>query len=131
MERKIVNPWTWQDSRGFVQANVVTGAEKIIFCAGQAPVDENGNVLYAGDMAKQMDKVFDNIQTILDQTGADWPNVMRLTVFVNDVDKFMEASAVFRKRLADGKCRPATSLIGVAELFHPDCMIEIEATITM
>ena len=35
MERKIVNPWQWQDKFGFVQANALTGAERLVLCAGQ------------------------------------------------------------------------------------------------
>ena len=38
MERRVINPWTWQDQFGFVQANEVTGAQKILVCSGQTSV---------------------------------------------------------------------------------------------
>ena len=35
MEQRKVNPWTWQDEYGFSQAIEVTGAERVLYCAGQ------------------------------------------------------------------------------------------------
>ena len=43
MERRTINPWTWQERFGFQQANEVTGAERVLYCAGQTSVDGNGN----------------------------------------------------------------------------------------
>ena len=34
MERRIVNPWTWQDPLGFVQANEISGAQRTIYPLG-------------------------------------------------------------------------------------------------
>ena len=42
MERRILNPWTWQDTYGFVQANEVTGGQRVVYCAGQTSVDADG-----------------------------------------------------------------------------------------
>jgi hypothetical protein len=35
MQRRVINPWSWQDKYGFVQPNEISGAAKILFCAGQ------------------------------------------------------------------------------------------------
>ena len=56
MERKIVNPWKWQDSYGFVQGHEVTGAQRVLYCAGQTSVDGEGNPLHTGDMAAQINQ---------------------------------------------------------------------------
>ena len=42
MEREIVNPWQWQDQYGFVQANALTGVERVVLCAGQTSSDADG-----------------------------------------------------------------------------------------
>ena len=39
MERQIINPWRWQDAYGFVQANEVSDAQRVLYCAGQVSVD--------------------------------------------------------------------------------------------
>ena len=61
MERKMVNPWTWQDQFGFAHATEITGGERILYCAGQLSSDENGEAVHAGDMAAQIGQAFDNL----------------------------------------------------------------------
>lgn len=129
MEKRIINPWTWQDQYGFVQANEVNDARKILFCAGQVSVDEDGNLLHAGDMEKQIDQVFDNLEILLSQAGAELSDVVRISYYTTDVAAFTEAGPVLANRLNLGGCRPATTLLGVASLFHPDCVVEMEATV--
>ena len=54
MGRRVINPWTWQDQFGFVQALEVTGSERALFCAGQTSSDADGNPVHAGDMRAQL-----------------------------------------------------------------------------
>lgn len=128
MERRIVNPWTWQDAFGFVQANEVSGAARTLVCAGQTSVDANGAPLHTGDMAAQLTQALDNLETVLKDAGYALSDVVRLTYYTTDIDAFMEAAGVGLARLGAGGCRPASTLLGVSRLFHPDTLVEIEAT---
>jgi len=128
MEREVVNPWTWQDARGFVQANVVTGAEKIVFVAGQVSVDGDGNPLHAGDMRGQVAKTLDNLEEVLRGAGLGLGDVVRLTYYVTDLAAFGEARPVLAERLRSAGCRPAATLLHISGLAMPELMIEIEAT---
>ncbi len=51
MQKEIINPWTWQDQFGFVHANVISGGQRVAYCAGQTSVDEDGAPVHAGDMS--------------------------------------------------------------------------------
>jgi enamine deaminase RidA (YjgF/YER057c/UK114 family) len=128
MEREIVNPWTWQDARGFVQANAVAGAERIVFCAGQVSVDADGTPLHAGDMRGQIGQALDNLEAVLREAGLGLGDVMRLTYYVTDLEAFAGARDVLAERLQAGGCRPAATLLHVSGLAFPGLMIEIEAT---
>ncbi len=128
MTKKIINPWSWQDQFGFVQANEITGAQRTLFCAGQASMDDDGNLLYAGDMAKQINQAINNLETVLRQAEAQLSDVVRLTYYTTDVPAFIGASQILADRLKKGGCKPASTLLGVVALFHPDCVVEIEAT---
>ena len=130
MERRVINPWTWQDQFGFVQANEVTDAKRTMFTAGIVSVDGDGNLLFPGDMEKQIDQVLNNMETVLGEAGFRLSDVVRFTYYTTNVAAFSNAAHVLCKRLADASCRPATSLIGVASLFHPDCVVEIEAVVS-
>ncbi|HJN92867.1 MAG TPA: RidA family protein, partial [Dehalococcoidia bacterium] len=62
MERRIINPWTWQDQYGFVQANEVSGVSRTLICSGQTAIDANGHAVHAGNMAAQVQTSFDNLE---------------------------------------------------------------------
>jgi enamine deaminase RidA (YjgF/YER057c/UK114 family) len=129
MERRIVNPWTWQDQYGFVHANEVTGAQRVLYCAGQVSSDANGATLHAGDMRGQTAQALDNLSTVLEQAGFALSDVVRLNYYTTDFDRFLaEAGEVLGTRFAEAGCRPASTLLGVARLAYPDLLVEIEAT---
>jgi enamine deaminase RidA (YjgF/YER057c/UK114 family) len=128
MERRIVNPWSWQDALGFVQANEVAGAKRTLICAGQTSVDAEGRPLHAGDMAAQIRQALANLETVLERAGFGLADVVRLNYYTTDVDAFIAGAAAGLGRLVEVGCRPASTLLGVARLFHRDILVEIEAT---
>jgi enamine deaminase RidA (YjgF/YER057c/UK114 family) len=128
MDRKIINPWAWQDEFGYVQANAVSGEQRTLYCSGQGANDAAGAAVYAGDMRAQITLALDNLETLLRTANFAVADIVRLNIYVTDVDKFLENYDAFIGRLAEGGCRHAGSLIGVARLAFPEMMIEIEAT---
>jgi enamine deaminase RidA (YjgF/YER057c/UK114 family) len=129
MERKIINPWKWQDQLGFVQANDVSGVGRILVCSGQTSMNAEGLPMHAGDMSAQIALALDNLETVLKQAGLNWSNVVRLNYYTTDVELFFkEYAAAAMNRLMEAGCRPASTLLGVTRLAYPELMIEIEAT---
>jgi len=128
MEAKAINPWTWQDRAGFSQAVEVRGCERVVYCAGQTSVDAEGNPMHAGDIIKQANQALDNLETVLKQAGLTLANVVRLNYYTSEMSAFFAAGPVLGSRLGKAGCRPASTLLAVAGLLHPDIMLEIEAT---
>jgi enamine deaminase RidA (YjgF/YER057c/UK114 family) len=128
MERRIINPWTWQDAFGFVQANEVTGASRVLVCAGQLSADADGQLLHADDLPAQIAQALDNLEMVLGQAGMALKDVVRLNYYTTDVDGFIAAAGTFGPRLAQAGCRPASTLLGVTRLAFPGQLIELEAT---
>jgi enamine deaminase RidA (YjgF/YER057c/UK114 family) len=128
VERRIVNPWTWQDQLGYVQANETSGVERVLLCAGQTSVGADGQPLHDGDMGAQIGQALDNLETVLSEAGFELADVVRLNYFVTDVDAFIAAGEVYGAKLAQAGCRPASTLLGVARLAFPSLLVEIEAT---
>ena len=129
MDRRVINPWTWQDQFGFVQANEISGAQRTLVCAGQTSVDEDGNPINAGDMKGQLSQCLANLETVLKEAGFGLGDVVRLNYYTTDVGAFFESiEEAVGSRMAATGCRPASTLLGVASLFHPDIMVELEAT---
>ena len=128
MERRIINPWKWQDEFGYVQANEVQNTQRTLYCSGQAANDAEGKAIHPGDMRAQITLALDNLEILLRESGFAFKDVVRLNIFTTDVDKFLENYDAFIPRLAEAGCRHTGSLIGVARLAFPEMMIEVEAT---
>jgi enamine deaminase RidA (YjgF/YER057c/UK114 family) len=128
VERRIVNPWTWQDQFGYVQANETSGVERVLHCAGQTSVDADGQPLHAGDMGAQVGQAVENLETVLGEAGFALADVVRLNFYVTDVDAFIAAGEVYGAKLAQAGCRPASTLLGVSRLASPSLLVEVEAT---
>lgn len=86
MQRNVVNPWPWQDAFGFVQANVVEGGQRVVYCAGQASVSADGQPLHMGDLPAQINQAFDNLETVLRAANMSLSQVVRLTYYTTDLD---------------------------------------------
>jgi enamine deaminase RidA (YjgF/YER057c/UK114 family) len=128
VERRAVNPWTWSQNFGYNQAELVEGAGKVLFCAGQTSVDSDGNPQHPGDMAAQIALAVDNLEAVLQEAGMSLGNVVRLNFYTTDVDAFLANADVLGSRTAAVGVAPAGTLLGVARLAFPELMIEIEAT---
>ena len=129
MERRNVNPWTWQDQFGFSQGVEVTGATRVVYCAGQAATAADGSTLHAGDKRAQASAAFDNLEAVLRESGMTLANVVRLSYYVTDIDRYLgEAAETVGGRLAAAGVQPASTLLGISRLAFPDLLIEIEAT---
>jgi enamine deaminase RidA (YjgF/YER057c/UK114 family) len=127
-KKNSINPWTWQDRLGFSQAIEVRGEQRVLYCSGQTAMDGQGNPVYPGDMAKQVNQALDNLEAVLTKADLTLADVVRLTYYTTDLKAFLSAAPAFGPRLAAANCKPSSTLLVVAGLFHPQLMIEIEAT---
>lgn len=128
MQQRPINPWTWQDNFGFSQAVEFSGQQRVLLCAGQTSVDENGTPVNAGDMTAQVNKAMDNLEAVLAKADMTLANVVRLNIYTTDVDAIFPALPAWAGRLGAAGCQPASTLLGVARLAFPDLMVELEAT---
>ena len=124
---RVVNPWTWQDRAGFVQAHEVSGG-RTLYCAGVVSVDGDGRAQHAGDIGAQALLALDNLETVLAAAGYTLADVVRLNTYTTDVDGWATARSAVQKRLDAAGCRYAATLLGVARLARPELLVELEAT---
>jgi enamine deaminase RidA (YjgF/YER057c/UK114 family) len=128
LEREAVNPWSWQDAYGYVQANEVKGAQRTLFCAGQCSMSADGEPMHAGDMEQQLRCAVENLETVLTKAGYTLDDVVRLNIYVTDVQAYFGAAHVLIEALGEKHPGVASTLLGVASLALPELMVEIEAT---
>ena len=125
MEKRQVNPWSWQDRLGFSQAWRVEGAETIVFVAGQGPVSADGEVVGEGDFEAQARQTFENLRTVLEQSGASLESIVKTTVYLTDIAQLRVFGQV-RSEYIPGP-PPASTAVQVGALAIPGMMVEVEA----
>lgn len=128
MNRTPVNPWPWSLPLGYNQAELVTGATRQLFCAGQTAVDATGAPQHPGDMRAQLALALDNLQAVLDGADLSLANIVRLTVYATDVDAATRNFDLLGQRFGPLGVAPPMTLLGVTRLALPPLMIELEAT---
>ncbi|MGN6170247.1 MAG: RidA family protein [Solirubrobacteraceae bacterium] len=126
MDKQQVNPWTWQDQLGFSQAWRVDGAQTVVFLAGQTPISPQGDLVGKGDFEAQTRQVFENIRSVLEQSGAGFDSIVKLTVYMVDTSRLRDYARVKAEYIPDPQ--PASTAVGVASLARDGMMIEVEAT---
>jgi enamine deaminase RidA (YjgF/YER057c/UK114 family) len=108
---------------------VEVNAGRIIFIAGQTALDRDGNLVGRGDFARQAARVFVNLTVALRAVGCTAADLVKLTVFLTDMDDLAAYREARNKFLAtvSPPAAPAVTLVEVSQLSGPEFMIEIEA----
>lgn len=127
MNKKVINPWKWQDQYGFVQANDLSGQKEVLVCSGQTPNDEDGSPMHTGNMGAQINLAFENVETVLRDAGWRVSDIVQIKYYTTDVDEFLSESEDLMKKLKFEGCEPASTLLGVTRLAFPGLLVEIEA----
>jgi len=120
-----INPWTWQDRRGFTQAWRVEAPAAILFVSGQVPLDDDGNLVAPGDFDGQARRTFENLGRVLDEAGGTFGDIVKVTVYLTDMARLPDYGRI-RAEYIRGR-PPASTAVGVTALAVPGLMIEVEA----
>jgi reactive intermediate/imine deaminase len=99
----------------------------LLFISGMAPVDKDLNLVGGGDVARQTRQVLENMKKVMDHVGADFSDVLKVTVYLTDIDDRHAINPVRREFFGDA--RPASTLIGVDRLALDGMKVEIEAIV--
>jgi 2-iminobutanoate/2-iminopropanoate deaminase len=95
-----------------------------LYVSGVAPLDGAGK-LVGEDAAAQTRQIFANMKLILDAAGAGFRDVLRVTVYLTDINDRRAINPVRQEYF--GAVRPASTLIEVSALAIPGMKVEIEA----
>ena len=91
-----------------------TTAGGFLFTAGQIPLDPKSMEVVAGDVVPQSKQVLANLDAVLKKAGCTWKDVVKTTVFLQDMADFPRFNEVYAAALGDA--RPARSTVQVAAL---------------
>lgn len=106
--------------------SVRIGDRNLIFLTGQIATDSTGAVQFPGDSAKQTEFIFENIKSLLSEAGATIDDIVKVVIYVLDMNDFSKISPVRNKYLQFA--RPVSTLVEVSKLTIEGCLVEIEVT---
>jgi 2-iminobutanoate/2-iminopropanoate deaminase len=99
-------------------------ANGFVFVSGQLALRPGEKELMGGDIASQTEQVIANLRAILDQAGSSLDQLVKTTVFMQNLDDFAGMNEVYAKHIGDSP--PARSTVEVAKL-PSGALVEIEA----
>jgi 2-iminobutanoate/2-iminopropanoate deaminase len=106
-------------------AQAVSATGRLVFCSGQIPLDpKTGELVGAGDVRAQTERVMQNLAAVLAAAGASFANVTKTTIFLTDLQDFAAVNEIYGKHV--GAPPPARATVQVAGLPR-GASVEIEA----
>jgi 2-iminobutanoate/2-iminopropanoate deaminase len=122
MKKKIVQTENAPAAVGPYSQAVKIG--KLVYTAGQIPLDPATGKMVEGDVQAQTDRVLQNLQAVLEAAGSSLSNVVKTTVFLQDMADFAAMNEVYGRYFNEKP--PARSAVEVAAL-PLGAQVEIEA----
>lgn len=98
-------------------------ANGMLFLSGVLPIDPSTGLLIEGGAKEQTAQIFQNIKAVLSAAGADVSNIVKTTVFLDDMSLFADMNEVYAAQFKD--VFPARSAFAVKSL-PKNALVEIE-----
>lgn len=119
-----VNPTSMHHNPAFAQGVLIDGPGSLLVVGGQNGVDETGQVV-SDDPSEQTTQALRNVITVLESAGCTQADVARLTIYLAHGVDVTAAYAAAQE--VWGPHATAISVLFVAALGRPECLVEIEA----
>ena len=113
------------DPPTYSQGIKVTQAQTILFLSGQVAYMSDGTAAFRGDFRAQARGAYEAIKVLVESQGGTMASIVKITTYVTDM-RYRVDLAPLREEFV-GKKGPASTLVEISSLAHPDWMIEIEA----
>jgi 2-iminobutanoate/2-iminopropanoate deaminase len=101
-------------------------AGDLLYISGIVAIDRSGRVVGPGDAARQTEQIFEHVAKILAHVGADVSRVTSVLIHLTNMDDRARINPVRIKYF--GEHRPASTLVQVTSLIHPDLLVEVTCT---
>lgn len=118
---RIASGAPWEPIFGYSRVTTAGGWAAV---SGTTSFDERGLIVGKNQMYIQARQAIANIAAALEQAGMSPADVVRTRIFVTDMTRFGEVARAHQEFF--GAHPPASSVLEVRRLVHPDMLIEIE-----
>jgi len=127
MEKRIINPWQWQDARSYVQAVEVKHVESTLYVSGQTAINADGKAS-TSNMKSQLIQTIQNLEQVINEAGYDPKNIVRLNIYTTSSEELFACFDIFQEWIDKHNIKQTTTLLEVKSLFET-LKVELEATV--
>ena len=127
MEKRIINPWKWQDERSYVQAVEVIKPEGTLYISGQTAIDYDGKSS-TSDMKSQLIQSIKNLERVIKEAGYECKHIVRLNIYTTSTEELFTCFNIFQNWVSKHGIKQASTVLEVSSLFET-LKIELEATV--
>ncbi|WP_207424613.1 RidA family protein [Desertivirga brevis] len=126
MEKRIINPWQWQNERSYVQAVEVKHVESTLYVSGQTAISADG-ISSDKDMKSQLIEAIQNLEQVVSEAGYECSNIVRLNIYTTATSELWPHFNILQDWIKKHQLQQATTLLEVKSLFET-LKVELEAT---
>ncbi|RLJ72604.1 RidA family protein [Pedobacter alluvionis] len=127
MEKREINPWTWQDARSYSQAVEVRNVESTLYISGQTAINDDG-ISSDADIRSQLVQTIENLEKVIHCAGYEMKNIVRLNIYTTESTALFENFDVLQAWIIKNKIKQASTVFEVKSLFET-LKVELEATV--
>jgi reactive intermediate/imine deaminase len=109
----------------FSQATTIEATGRLVFVSGMTARRPDGTIVGVGDVSEQTRQVCENVQSAVKAAGGTLDDVCRVDVYVRNMEDFAKIHEVRAQYFHEPL--PASTMVEVSKLAHPDYLIEISA----
>ena len=97
------------------------GDRRHVLVSGTASINNEGKIMYPGDIRRQTMRMWDNVHALLDEAGCSWGNVGYIIVYLRDLSDYAVVNSMFCERFPD-----IPHVIVLAPVCRPGWLVEME-----
>lgn len=120
-----INPTTLSAPGGYTHVVISPPGGRLVFIAGQVPVDKSGAVVGKGDFRAQATQVFNNVKLAVEAAGGTMADIAKMNTYATDLSQVNALREVRQQHFKSNP--PAGALVQVVGLARPEFMLEVEA----
>jgi len=72
-----------------------------VYISGQVPIDPQTGEFVKGSFARQAEQAFDNVTTLLEAAGTAWQQVVRVGIYMADLQNFGELNQIYSRYISE------------------------------
>ena len=91
------------------------------YISGTASIDNHGEVLYVGDIKRQTERMWENVEKLLEEGGMSYSDVMQIVVYLRDGADYQVVDNMFKTRFPD-----IPYVVTLAPVCRPTWLVEME-----